>query len=99
MRDLAARGGEVAAAIGSEWGRMRYSKATGGIEEGYGVARDAAIETALTAADEGPRRAASVLKSMKARRPGRPEAGYEARIKGVAVLDAGRHVLKGWLIK
>jgi hypothetical protein len=95
MQRLAARGGEVAAAIGSEWGRMRYQKASG-VTEGYEVARDAAIETALNAADEGPRRAATALRAMKTRpRGGRPEAGYEARIKAITVLGEGRQVLGG----
>jgi hypothetical protein len=64
MVALAGRGGDIAAAASSEWGRLVYVAANGGDDVGFDLVRDEAIRTALTSGDEGRRRAAAALQAL-----------------------------------
>jgi hypothetical protein len=66
----AERGGEVAAAAASEWGRLTLMALQNGEDTGFALVVEAAARTALNGPDEGPRRAATALLGLSTPRPG-----------------------------
>lgn len=96
MTRLARKGGDIAAAASSEWGRAVY-EAAGGNDAGFDLVRAEAVKTALKSEDEGRRRAAEALQATEAPRPDRPGPGvpvlYEAIVKATSVLEDTRRVV------
>jgi hypothetical protein len=92
MMKLAARGGDIAACVASEWGRMTL-KAAAGDDTNHKLIRDEAIRTAATGEDEERRRAAAALQALTNPRPGDRPSGKalsEAQVKlAVFVLGVG----------
>lgn len=97
---LAARGGDVAAAVASPWGRSIFEVATGDTV-GFDQVQAEAIRTALSSEDAGRRRAAEALHATMSPRPGlgRVQSLYEAIVLSVTILsDARKLVRRGVVI-
>lgn len=69
LLEQAVRGGDVAAAAASAWGRLTLV-ASQGDDVGFDDIVNAAVETALTGPDEGRRRAAAALNATRMPRNG-----------------------------
>jgi hypothetical protein len=88
LHTQAARGGDIAAAVASEWGRLTLQAAQGGEDTGFGQVLDAAIAATSTGPDEIRRRAAAALQATRTPVPGRTVAALpEAQAFAGAVLD------------
>lgn len=92
LDDLAARGGEVSAALVSNWGRLRYESATG-YADGHDAIRRRAVETVLATGDETRTRAARVLQAATEPRPGSTGTSlYEAMFLAQRVVIAAEEL-------
>lgn len=69
LAGMAARGGDIAAAAASPWGRLTLINASGD-DAGFETVQSAAITAALAGEDEGRRRAAAALQATRTPRQG-----------------------------
>jgi hypothetical protein len=78
MLEIARRGGDLAAAAASDWGRLKLRATQGGADTGFGLVASAAIESVLAGPDETRARAAAALQALTAPRPGGPQPALAA---------------------
>lgn len=90
--ELAERGGDLAAAAASEWGRLTLIDATGA-EDGFDSVQEAAIQASLAGEDEGRRRAAAALQATRTPRQGQTVASltesqtFASYVLGVVIAE------------
>jgi hypothetical protein len=87
MTALAQRGGDVSAAVASDWGRAVYASASGDEAE-FDLIRAEAIKTSINGADETRRRAAVALQALDQPAPGdRAGSLYSIAVMANAVIE------------
>lgn len=98
MIEQARRGGDIAAAAASEWGRMILISAAGS-DIGYDDVQAAAIATAANSDDPAKRAAAAALLALDTPKPGsRIPALAEARADASFITEATRQMLTSGIV-